>query len=299
MSAIKIVMENNFSYLLLSVYLPCDNFCNILNQSYAAEINVMEHIFNTVSCNALMICGDFNTFFSRDNAQTTHLSDVMHRNYLTCTWGHSNSRPDFTYNNFALNHISCIDHFIVSRNVYDNIHLNHVICDPTNLSNHNSIQLVFDNFQTPINLIDSSCNDPLKQSTHCNWSKATQIHTRNYAANLDQVLQSIDISNDLFTCNDLCCTNAMLMLMLLLMLMLMLCHVNAIDKLSACIVKCCIECGVRCILHSRSRTRVVPGWNDHVKHDKDQSLFWHWIWTEAVRPNSGYIIIYISNYADY
>ena len=84
-------------------------------------------------------------------------------------------------------------------NVYDNIHLNHVICDPTNLSNHNSIELVIDNFETPINLIDSSCNDPLKQSTHCNWSKATQIHTRSYAANLDQVLQSIDISNELFT----------------------------------------------------------------------------------------------------
>ena len=183
MSAVKVVTGNNFSYVLRSVYLPCDNFCNILNQSYAAEINVTEHIFNTVSYNAFMICGDFNTSFSRDNAQTTHLSDFMHRrNNLTCTWGHSYSRPDFTYN-FALNHKSCIDHFIVSRNVYDNIYLNHVICYPTNLSNHNSIQLVIDNFQTPINLIDSSCNDHLKQSTHCNWSKATQIHARNYVAN--------------------------------------------------------------------------------------------------------------------
>ena len=119
-----------------------------------------------------------------------------------------------------------------------------------------------------IDLIDSSCNDPLNLSTQCNWSKATQIHTRNRAANLDQVLQSIDISNDL------CCTIAS--------------HVSAIDKLSACIVKCCIECGVLCIPHSGSRTRVVPDWNDHVKHDKDQSLFWHWIWTED-----------IPNYADY
>ena len=83
--------------------------------------------FNTVSCNAFMICGDFNTSFSRDNAQTTHLSYFMHRNNLTCTWGHINSRPDFTYNNFALNHKSCIDHFIVSRNVYDNIRFNHVL----------------------------------------------------------------------------------------------------------------------------------------------------------------------------
>ena len=40
-------------------------------------------------------------------------------------------------------------------------------------------------------------------------------------------------------------------------------------------------------------------WNDHVKHDKDQSLFWHWIWTEAARPNSGYTCIITPNYADY
>ena len=50
----------------------------------------MEHIFNTVSCGAFMICSDFDTSFSRDNAQTTHLSDFMHINNLTCTWGHKN-----------------------------------------------------------------------------------------------------------------------------------------------------------------------------------------------------------------
>ena len=86
--------------------------------------------------------------------------------------------------------------------------------------------MVINNFERPINLIDSSFIDSLKQSTHCNWSEPTQIHTRNYAANLDQPLQSIDIFNDLFTCTDLCCGNAT--------------HVNAIDKLSSCtsIVKC-------------------------------------------------------------
>ena len=29
-------------YVVLSIYLPCDNFCNILNPLYAAEITVME-----------------------------------------------------------------------------------------------------------------------------------------------------------------------------------------------------------------------------------------------------------------
>ena len=114
--------------------------------------------------------------------------------------------------------------------------LNHVIFDPTNLSNNNLIELGIDNLQTPINLIDPLCTYPLKQSTHCKWIKATQTHARNYAANVDHVLQSIDISNDLFTYNNLCCMNAT--------------HVNAIDKLIACIVKYCIESGVQSIPHS-------------------------------------------------
>ena len=48
--------------------------------------------------------------------------------------------------------------------------------------------------------------------------------------------------------------------------------INAVDKLSVCIVKSCIECREQCIPHSGSRTRVVPdcnNWNEHVKHDKD------------------------------
>ena len=76
-------------------------------------------------CNAFIICGDFNTSFSRANAQTTYLSDCIHRYKLTCPWGHNNSKPDFT-SNIALNHKSCIDHPIVTKNVYDNIHLYHI-----------------------------------------------------------------------------------------------------------------------------------------------------------------------------
>ena len=74
--------------------------------------------------------------------------------------------------------------------------------DPTNLSYNNLIELVIDNFQTPINLIDPLCTYPLKQSTHCKWIKATQTNARNYAANVDHVLQSIDIPNNVFTRND-------------------------------------------------------------------------------------------------
>ena len=53
----------------------------------------------------------------------------------------SYSVADFTYTNFSLNHMSCIDHFIVTENVFDSIVSNNVIVDPTNPSNHNSVTI--------------------------------------------------------------------------------------------------------------------------------------------------------------
>ena len=33
----------------------------------------------------------------------------------------------------------------------------------------------------------------------------------------------------------------------------------------------------------------VPGWTDHVKEERDRSLFWHCIWLEAGNPFEGFI----------
>ena len=35
--------------------------------------------------------------------------------------------------------------------------------------------------------------------------------------------------------------------------------------------------------------RPVAGWKDQVKPEREQSLFWHWMWLEAWKPNFGYI----------
>ena len=61
----------------------------------------------------------------------------------------------------------CTIFIIKNKIICIRIYLNHVTFDPTNLSNNNLIELVIDNFQTPINLIDPLCTYPLKQSTHC------------------------------------------------------------------------------------------------------------------------------------
>ena len=67
-------------------------------------------MFNLSNCDAFICCGDLNTSFERDNAQSRHLSDFISRNDLLLSWDHVLSEKDFSYVNLSLSHKSCIDH---------------------------------------------------------------------------------------------------------------------------------------------------------------------------------------------
>ena len=80
-------------------------------------IYYVESIFNSFNCDAFICCGDLNTSFERDNAQSRHVSDFISRNDSLLSWDHVLSEKDFTYVNYSLSHKSCVDHFILSNNV--------------------------------------------------------------------------------------------------------------------------------------------------------------------------------------
>ena len=110
---------NNISLIVLSVYMPCDTYSShIVDQDYA-EIN---HIQQT-ECNYCICAGYFNTCFNRLNAHTSSLNDFIERNNLAVTWDHPTSIKDNTYWKLSLNHFSCIDHFVVTRDIFDCISL--------------------------------------------------------------------------------------------------------------------------------------------------------------------------------
>ena len=81
--------ENNFSCMLLNLYLPCDNFINVqTTDEYINCIEYVESMFNSSNCDAFICCGDLNTSFESDNAQSRHLSDFISRNDLLLSWHH-------------------------------------------------------------------------------------------------------------------------------------------------------------------------------------------------------------------
>ena len=57
---------------------------------------IMEQIVTRSSCTSVLLCGDFNTSFDRQNAQTNFLSQYMERLSLICTWNHPNATEGYT-----------------------------------------------------------------------------------------------------------------------------------------------------------------------------------------------------------
>ena len=118
--AIKLCMENNFSCLVTNVYLPCDNFSNTaVSDGFLDCINCIEGMLAQANCDSYISCGDFNSSFQRANAQCNCLQQFLDRNNLMSTWDHVLAEQNFTYINHSLGHRSCIDHFFISRNIYD------------------------------------------------------------------------------------------------------------------------------------------------------------------------------------
>ena len=55
-----------------------------------------------------------------------------------------------------------------------------------------------------------------------------------------------------------------------------------IDLLCRSIIMSGLKASSECIPITRSRTREVAGWTDHVKPERDRSVFWHWMWLDLV-----------------
>ena len=111
--AISITIDN-VSCLILSVHMPCDTYLvNNVNSEFVDCIDNIENVLHSYDFNHIIITGDFNTRFSRDNAQSKCLSEFLVRNNLFVSWEQPSAKGVNTYNNLSLGHHSFIDHFFI------------------------------------------------------------------------------------------------------------------------------------------------------------------------------------------
>ena len=107
--------------ICIYIYMPCDNMLiNTCNPEFEQALSHVETLFNEYTCSydRILICGDFNTSFDRNTAQTRCLCDFMSMNSLAVSWEHTNATLDYTYCNLSLGHFSCIDHFVLGAVIF-------------------------------------------------------------------------------------------------------------------------------------------------------------------------------------
>ena len=116
----KLSVNDNFKLLIVWVCMPCDSqLVNQVNVEYEEVINCVEGLILSTDCNGVLLCGDWNTSFERDNAHTKCLNEFIDRCNVKVAWKHTNAIYDNTYVNHFLGHWSCIYHCIVSDNVFN------------------------------------------------------------------------------------------------------------------------------------------------------------------------------------
>ncbi len=75
---IIIQTEPNYNVAIICTYMPCDSYSNThVSDIFVETLDAIEHAINENTCDAYILCGDFNTSFHRDNAQTRFLSDFI------------------------------------------------------------------------------------------------------------------------------------------------------------------------------------------------------------------------------
>ena len=121
------------------------------------------------------------------------LNDFVSRNNLAVSWDHENFVRDLTYVKTDLSNFSCIDRFIVSKNMIDCIINNFVVHDICNPSYHNLLLLTlsitcFDNIFNARN----TCTRDSKRTF--NLKKASHENIAEYKSHLDEKLISIKLS---------------------------------------------------------------------------------------------------------
>jgi len=249
--------------------MPCDNSgqAEEYNNIWAEVIAIC----NSHEHNFVIIGGDMNTDLSRINsAQTNSLKHICETEGLKCINQHPSCQIGYTYESKSNGHKSCLDHFIITDNMFDSVNSCTVSHDFDNLSDHSvvSMSLCVDTFVGYERINVDHISKPL-------WSKASDNQVSQYKSQLSKLVNDITIPSEAIECTDFMCMK----------------HCNDIQKYHDDLISCCLKASEASIPMSKPAKlcHKVPGWNDHVKSHRDTAMFWHGMWKDNGSPNSGII----------
>ena len=256
--------------LCVNAYMPTDNQSKtVIDQNFVETLDAVEMFIEKCSVRNVIFAGDMNADFSRKNAHDVYLKDFIHRNDLVCCDDLNVSEKGYTYHDPGNGSFTCIDHFIVSSGLKNQI-FSVSRCDWSfNPSNH--LPIILD-----VKLSDFSQNSIVDVETEMTdkpicWHKVTDDHRKVYCYHQNVFLNELALPDVAF-CSDVKCDNPQ--------------HKDELDMWCHRLVECCLKSDKHLPRVNKKKIQ-KPYWKKEVKPFRDECGWWHQVWKQAGEPRSG------------
>ena len=259
------IVSNNSKTLLINSYFPCDQVAN--EDEVLETLAVIRNTILTSRSQSVIWTGDINTDFKRDNRHSKCVRDALDELDMKIAW--DDFDIDFTcvQEREGSSYISTIDHFFLSRDIFEKVTEAGVIHHPENPSDHSPIYCILESITT-----DSLGHKPAEVSSKPSWKKATDEQKEYYEFLLEEKLNSVMVPTEVSECKNLHCKDDI--------------HLEAIDWYVAEVLEAVQEASEKSlpIPKPASVRKTTPGFHELVKPYKDTAYFWSSVWKSAGKP---------------
>ena len=266
--AIEVQFENS-CFVIINVYMPVDNYSKTrVSDEFQDTLDAIELFVQKCAGKQIIIGGDANIDFTRQNAHDKVFLDFLERNSCVHVYNLPNCNVNFTYNDPNNDSFSCIDHFSVSNTVCQAIESVFACKEPLNPSYHLPVCM------TMLCRTDRATLDDLSNGNNhvpIAWHKVCDDDLYEYQEKQQQFIGSM-INYDVSRCVDVTCEH--------------IDHRNQLDLWCRDLIKCCLLSDF-VLPRVKAKKCKRPNWNADVKPYREDCVFWHKLWINAGCPKNG------------
>jgi len=257
--------------IITCVYFPCVTTSRDYIIASSAITSHIENILTNYADALHMVADDFNFVCNDGNLGYNLFRDIMtDYNLVSCDDKINNKAILYTYIHESLGHRSWLDHFFVSKDLYDSVFNCNIIDSGGNLSDHLPISCELKVILKPSDSFNDDFSGEPKRVYKERWDKADLLL---YYHKSGVFLQSIIVPTALLHCQAGCqCTD----------------HKTAINTFYESIVSMLRRAAAGCVPKIPFKC-LKAFWNDNLDKLKEQSIDMHTLWRQVGSPKQGII----------
>ena len=261
----QIITIEDMRLLLINVYMPSSDNIDSLDE-YANILGEISGICIKSLTPMIIIGGDWNADPDRNDGRTKLFKEFILQEKLSNALELDIADVPYTFNENRNGNVvtSTLDHFLISPAMKDLVSEYRADYSASNFSDHIPLILKLD---MDISFLKTQKRQ-FKPSVA--WHKCDSTHTDNYKNDLDQLLLKINPKSEAIGCKKYNCST----------------HNEYIQELHSDVLRYMGEASRNCFPHTsqkpqknnESESKIVPGWNEHVKEHAEAAKIWNEIW---------------------